>query len=62
MESNEQREPQGTPEDREEGTPQENLVEEGVAREEDDESSQGDVGAPQEGGADFPADAEREGG
>ena len=61
MESNEQREPQGTPDDREQGTPQERL-EDGIAQEDSQESPQGDVGAPEEGGADSPADAAREGG
>ncbi len=62
MESNEQREPQGTPDDREQGTPQERLEDEGVAPEEGQDRPQGDVGAPEEGGADSPADAAREGG
>lgn len=48
MESREQREPQGTPQDLEQGTPQDELV--------------NDEPAPDEGGADSAADAVREGG
>jgi hypothetical protein len=63
METWEQREPQGTPEDLEQGTPQDKLVGEdpGPDQEEGTEA-QGEVGSAEEGGADSPADAEREGG
>jgi hypothetical protein len=62
MESREQREPDGTSEDREQGTPQEQLLGDDPPPEESQDRPQGDVGAPQEGGADSPADAGREGG
>ena len=50
------------PQDKEPGTPQEELEDEKVPNEEREDRPQGDVGAPQEGGADSPADAGREGG
>ena len=62
MESREQREPQGTSEDLEQGTPQDELLGEEPGPDEDQHRSQGDVGAPAEGGADSPEDAAREGG
>ena len=62
MESIERREPQGTSEDREEGTPEGRLMNEEPAPDERDDSPQGDIGAPEEGGADSAADAAREGG
>jgi hypothetical protein len=62
MESRERREPQGTSQDRGQGTPQGRLLDEEPAPEESQERAQGDVGAPQEGGADSPGDAAREGG
>jgi hypothetical protein len=49
METGGHREPQGTPEDREQGTPQRQLLNEEPSPEEGDERPQGDVGAPQEG-------------
>jgi hypothetical protein len=62
MESSERREPQGTGEDLEQGTPQEQLVGDEPSPDESEARPQGDVGAPQEGGADSPSDAAREGG
>jgi hypothetical protein len=57
METWENREPQGTPEDLEQGTPQEELTGDDPGPDQE----QGG-GAAEEGGADSPADAEREGG
>jgi hypothetical protein len=62
MESNERREPQETSEDREQGTPQDKLLNDEPGSAESQERTQGDVGAVEEGGADSPADAAREGG
>jgi hypothetical protein len=61
MESRERREPQGTGEDLEQGTPQDRLLDEDPSPEESQDRPHGDVGAPQEGGADSAADAAREG-
>ena len=59
MESREQREPQGTPEDNEQGSPQDRLLSEGLGGE---DGSAADAGAHEDGGADSPADAASEGG
>jgi hypothetical protein len=53
---------QETPRDKEQGTPQGRLTSEEPDPAEQEESPQGDVGAPSEGGADSPSDAAREGG
>jgi hypothetical protein len=49
-------------EDREQGTPQEELLDEQARPDGDQGHSEEDIGAPEEGGADSPADAAGEGG
>jgi len=62
MESGYGREPQETSEDREEGTPQGRLLGDEPHPDDSDDRQERDVDAPQEGGADSPANAAREGG